>query len=308
MTFNTDDMLAPAMVVGADGLIGHALFTKLTFRGLPVLGSTRRKPSKSHSQLVIDLAQPASTWQLPKQVSIAYLCAGIAAIDQCTQKPEATAAINCTATITLAHALADRGATVVYLSSNQVFDGTTPLRKATDAPCPITEYGRQKAATEQAILALGKQGLVVRLTKVLGPSSPLLMGWYRSLKQSQPIHPFFDMHMAPVSTTFVVQALANIAKANLQGELQGDDRLVQISATHDVTYQQAALHIAKHAGAEPSLVQPTSARTAGLPTQATPQHTSMNTSILVNHLNLNPPSPLATLDEVLNLPASPPAA
>lgn len=305
MTLNTDDMLAPAMVVGTDGLIGHALFTELTFRGLPVIGSTRRKPSKSHSQLLIDLEQPAERWQLPKRVSIAYLCAGIAAIDQCTQTPEATAAINCTATIALAHALADRGATVVYLSSNQVFDGTAPLRKATDTPCAITEYGKQKAITEQAILALGDRGVIVRLTKVLGPVSPLLAGWQQSLEQGKPIHPFHDMHMAPISTNLVVQALANIAKASLNDgdRLQGDDRLVQISATHDVTYLQAALHIARQTGADPALAQAISARSIGLPIEATPSHTSMDTQTLTHQLHLSAPDPLATIDDVLNLPA-----
>lgn len=297
MNLNTSHLLDTKLVVGADGLIGHALLTSLTFTRQPVLGSTRRKPSKSHSQLLIDLAQPSSTWNLPSAISCAYLCAGIASIQACTQNPQQTAAINCDATIALAQALADRGAKVIYLSSNQVFDGQSPHRKANEPVAPITEYGRQKAATEKAILALGDHGVVVRLTKVLAHASPMLQNWRDTLRQGKPIHPFDDMRMAPVALDHVVKALTMIGRLNLEP----GDRLLQISASADISYEQAALHIARRIGADESLVQPTSARAAGLPAAATPLHTTLDTAVLTRLTGLGSPSPYDTLDDILDL-------
>lgn len=302
MTPNTASMLDTSLVIGADGLIGHALLSDLTFKGQPVIGSTRRKPSKSHSQLLIDLADSPSNWYLPKRICTAYICAGIVSIEHCRQHPYATAAINCKATITLANALADRGARVIYLSSNQVFDGSIAQRKASDLICPITEYGRQKATTENAILQLGKQGVVVRLTKVLDHANTLLGKWCHDLKQGKTIQPFDDMHMAPVSVTHVVNALAMIGKL----PLQTSDRVMHISATHDVTYAQAAHHLAKRLAADASLIDPISASTANIHISARPRHTTLDTNILTTLTGLTPPDPLHTLDASLDFQSQSP--
>lgn len=302
MSPNMGHLLDTSLVVGSDGLIGHALLSYLTFGGQLAAGSSRRKPSRSHSQLLIDLAKPPSQWQLPAHVRTAYLCAGVASIEQCRLQPAATRAINCDATIALAQALAGRGARVIYLSSNQVFDGSKAGRLTTDQTCPTTEYGRQKADAEQAILQLGEQGMVVRLTKVLGPSSPMLQGWRDALDSGQAIHPFDDMRMAAVSVSLVVEALATLGKVKAEAVTTAN-RIAQISATRDVTYETAARHIAQRVGANETLIQPIHASSAGLKTEATPLHTTMDTSSLTRLTGLSAPDPLATIDEVLSLPS-----
>lgn len=298
-----DTAIAVSLVIGADGLIGHALLADLTFKGLPAIGSTRRTPSKSHSQLLIDLTAPPSQWRLPQHVGVAYLCAGIASLEQCRQHPHASAAINCTATITLANALADRGASVIYLSSNQVFDGRVAHRQVSATTCPITEYGRQKARTEEAILQLGKQGMVVRLTKVMGSGNALLESWREDLKAGNAIHPFEDMRMSPVSVDYVVDALTRLGRLSKASATAtaSSDSLVQISATRDVTYAQAALHVAKKLGVDKALIQPISARTANIDITATPSHTTMDTTVLTKLTGLLPPDPYETLDCVMGL-------
>lgn len=302
MPHNTSHMLDTSLVIGADGMIGHALLSDLTFKGQPAIGTTRRKPSKSHSQLLIDLTDSPSNWHLPDRIHTAYICAGIASIEQCRQHPTATAAINAQATITLANALADRGARVIYLSSNQVFDGSVAQRKADSPTCPVTEYGRQKATTEKAILQLGNQGVVVRLTKVLGHTNALLESWCNDLKQGKTIQPFDDMRMAPVSVTHVVSALATIGRV----PLETSERLIQISATHDITYAQAAHHLAKRLQADVSLIEPVSASTAGIHISARPRHTTMDTKTLTNLTGLPAPAPMDTLDDILDCPPQSP--
>jgi len=58
-----------------------------------------------------------------------------------------------------------QGSFVIFLSSNQVFDGTTPYRHSDEAVCPLNEYGRQKAAFENWLLGRSKPAAILRLTK-----------------------------------------------------------------------------------------------------------------------------------------------
>jgi len=278
-----------SLVAGVDGNIGHALYQRLIELGRPVVGTTRRAIHTDNADhagrlIPLDLAQSPDTWNIPAGVTIAYLCAGVAVIDQCRLQPEATRRVNCDGTIALAQMLAARGVKVVYLSTNQVFDGSISHRRAGDAPCPITEYGRQKATTEQAIAQLGDKGVIVRLTKVLPPAAPLLAGWKNALQAGQSVTPFHDMRMAPVSRDLVVQTLLRIA------DHPSPLPVVHVSGSEDVTYEQAARFIARQIGAAESLIHPISARSAGLPVEATPLHTTLETTSLQS-LGLDAPSP-----------------
>src|SRR5690606_26325829 len=116
----------------------------------------------------LDLADDPPRWRLPEDVAVAFLCAAVTALRSCEADPAGTARANVEHTARLASMLVGRGAFVVFLSSNLVFDGSEPRRRADAPTCPATEYGRQKAAAEGALLAMGGVS-IVRLTKVVGP-------------------------------------------------------------------------------------------------------------------------------------------
>ena len=46
------------------------------------------------------------------------------------------------------------GASVIYISTDYVFDGTKPPHKPTDTPNPLNAYGHSKLEGEQAALAV----------------------------------------------------------------------------------------------------------------------------------------------------------
>src|SRR5437764_879665 len=91
---------------------------------------------------------------------------------------------------------------VLIVGADGVFDGQHPHRLPTDPVSPVTEYGRQKAEVERHLLTMDAPAAVVRLTKVLQPGFPLLRGWVDALKIGEPILPFSDMVMAPVTLAF----------------------------------------------------------------------------------------------------------
>lgn len=151
-------MADAASIVGGESTIGGALARRLAGRALT---TTRR----AGGSLRLDQASPASSWPALAAVDVAFLCAAVGHLDACEAEPLATRRVNVDATVELARRRQAGGAFVVFLSSNQVFDGRQPERRHDAPPCPINEYGRQKAETEQRLEGCA----VLRLTKVVTP-------------------------------------------------------------------------------------------------------------------------------------------
>lgn len=104
-----------------------------------------------------------------RKVEQALLCAGVTRIAACEEDPAATRRVNVDGTLRLAEALSRLGLTVVWFSSDYVFDGLAESY-ADDAPSsPLNEYGRQKAEVERRLPEVcGGNCLVLRLGKVYG--------------------------------------------------------------------------------------------------------------------------------------------
>lgn len=273
-------------------MIGRALATYLAEAGECVLSTTRRRETVSEQRVFLDLAEDLSTWRPPAGIRVAYLCAAVTSLAQCRDEPTQSAQANVRGTVAVAEALLDSGAFVVFLSSNLVYDGSVPLRKAEDPLCPQTEYGRQKAETERQLLARGEAVAVVRLTKILSAGTPLLAGWIRALQEGEPIHPFSDRVLAPVPLSFAVQVLCRVGESRLPGVLQ-------MSAEQDITYEQLGQHLSQRMGASPDLVQPVRSADSGLVREESPRHTSLDTSRLRGELGLDPPLVWDTVDSVV---------
>jgi dTDP-4-dehydrorhamnose reductase len=287
-----EDSRAVRLVVGAEGLVGRALVRQLRGAGHRVAETVFARESPDDTREFLDLGGPVAAWKCPWPVASGVLCAAITSLEACRLDPVGTARVNVEGVLNLAGKLVARGALVVFLSTNQVFDGTRPQRLSTEPCCPQTEYGRQKAEAEKRLLALGNQVAVVRFTKLVSPELPLFRGWIRALKAGQVIHPFSDMQMAPVPLAFAVRVLQRVVETSLPG-------IVQVSAPEDITYEQAARHLARRLGVDSQLIQPISASQRGITAASNPLHTTLDTERLRREMNMEPPDVAAALDGLL---------
>ena len=258
----------------------------------PARGTTRRHSRVSESCYYLDLADDVRQWKCPEPVGVAVLCAGMTRFADCQRDPAATFCVNVQGITALAENLAAQGAFVIYLSSNAVFDGFAPFRKPGDPVSPTSEYGRQKAAAETPVLALGGRAAVVRLTKILETNHALFTGWRQALLQGDPIHPFLDLVMAPVPLSFVVAVLRRVIADRSSG-------IIHVSADRDVTYAQAAYFMAERLRAPARLVQPMRSAQAGIPLEAIPAHTTLDTTRLCQELGLTPPDVWSAIASML---------
>jgi dTDP-4-dehydrorhamnose reductase len=285
------------LVIGADGQIGRALVAGLAQHGLVALGTTRHREGVGPGRVYLDLEGDLNAWRCPGTIGAAILAAAVTRLDTCERDPEATDRVNVAANLALADVLAKRGIHVVFLSSNQVFDGSRPHRRAGELTSPRTVYGRQKAEVEGRLHARDGRASILRLTKVVTPGLPLLSDWSRALVSGSPIRPFRDMVIAPLPVSFVVEVVARIVQQRTAG-------IVQASGPVDVPYADVALHLAQHLGADSRLVQPIDSSGAGLPAIFVPRHTTLDTGRLRNELALIPPDLTAVLQS--SFPAGPP--
>ncbi len=281
------------LVIGAEGMMGSALVACLNSSGKNVVETSRKRKLPSAGAIIIDLAEDITNIELPNNISIAYFCAAVSSLKECQENPRESYLVNVHNTIKLAKKLVDGGAFVVFPSSNLVFDGVLPFRKADELMCPLTEYGRQKAQVEKELLSMGDRSAVVRFTKVLGPRTVLFDKWIMDLRNGSPIHPFSDMVFSPVIDAFAVQALKDIGERQLSG-------IIQVSGEREITYEQAARYIAQLIGASPNLIEPILVKQSELSIESVPKHASLDISRLKEELQMAPIDVLQIIERVIN--------
>jgi dTDP-4-dehydrorhamnose reductase len=281
--------MARALVVGGDGRIARALIPALARDGYEVIATSRR-PGSDHIALdLADIARGAPV-HLPA-CDVTYLCAALPSYAACRSDEAAARAVNAAAPAAIARALRSSAAQLVLLSTNAVFDGAQPYRRAGDAPDAATAYGRSKADAEARVREILPRAAVLRLTRVFVPGEPLLVDWAEKLRARQPVEAFADMVAAPVHVDHVVAALLAIARSRSAGVLQ-------LSARREVSYVEIACHIAARVGASSDLVQPVSAATRGIGPGEAPRHASLACDGDLARFGLAPIEPFDVVDAV----------
>lgn len=283
------------LIVGGDSEIATAAAAHLRASGYPVAATTRRPERVAADRPFLDLSRPVEDWPIPDGISAVCFCAAIARLNDCADNPEGSALVNVTRTIGLADRLLARAIPVLFLSTDKVFDGTRALVPAATPPCPVSEYGRQKAAAEAALSERMRGGApvtVLRLAKIVSPGMALLRQWAASLASGKSIRAFDDMMMAPTPVAVAAAAIERLLAEPNPG-------IFQLTGPRDVAYSEIAAYLARLLGADPALVDPVSAYSAGLPPGSTAQHTTLDSSALRERFGIAVPDPWAVIDELV---------
>ncbi len=156
-------------VTGARGRVGSALVDELRRRGAEVIAWSRPD---------YDLDDPESAARVVgrDQPTLVYHSAAWTDVDGCARDPGLATRRNALATAELARACVDVGADLVYISTNEVFNGEREdgLGYQEDDPTePLNPYGQSKALGEQearsAFAGAAADAWVVRTSWVFGP-------------------------------------------------------------------------------------------------------------------------------------------
>jgi dTDP-4-dehydrorhamnose reductase len=154
------------LVTGAAGMLGRDVMLAAGNAGHDVVGFGRAELDVTDAAALtrkLDLERP----------DVVINCAAWTDVDGAEQAEEAAFAVNGTGAGNVAAAAAEAGASVVYVSSDYVFDGAKGAAYVeSDQPAPLSAYGRTKLAGEEATVAANKRHFVVRSAWLFGIGGP----------------------------------------------------------------------------------------------------------------------------------------
>jgi dTDP-4-dehydrorhamnose reductase len=150
------------LVTGAAGMLGRDVMLAAGNAGHDVVGYGRAELD------VTDPAVLARKMDLERP-DVVINCAAWTDVDGAEEQEEAAFAVNGTGAGNVAAAAAEVGASVVYVSSDYVFDGAkgAPYVES-DQVAPLSAYGRTKLAGEEATAAANKRHFIVRSAWLFG--------------------------------------------------------------------------------------------------------------------------------------------
>jgi len=154
------------LVTGAAGMLGRDVMLAAGNAGHDVVGFGRAELDVTNPTALekkFDLERP----------DVVINCAAWTDVDGAEEAEEAAFAVNGTGAGNVAAAAAAVGASVVYVSSDYVFDGAkrAPYVES-DQPAPQSAYARTKLAGEEATVAANKRHFVVRSAWLFGIGGP----------------------------------------------------------------------------------------------------------------------------------------
>lgn len=277
------------LIVGGDGLLGRAVADRLLSANTAVIKTTRRRNGEG---LRLDLSADPSTWPELPDVDAIIIAGGVTSIVECAREPEKSARVNVDGAVEVARRSEALNVHTIYLSSSQVFSGERPFSRRDDVPCPVSEYGRQKAEAENGILNLGGPTAVLRITKVMAPDWTLLQQWRAELSRGRILKPFDDFTLAPVRVADAVDLIEEILNHAATG-------IYQLSADADIPYAELARSLAGSMGASAALVQPLPGDPKAAGFESLPQFSSLDMDIESRRFGVNPPKAVEVIEEMI---------
>lgn len=160
------------LLTGASGFLGRyvARNTPPDWRTIGIFNNNAIRLLPKQEGVQLDLTNRDATWQTLKATNpdAVFHLAAASSPAFCEENPNATREINVEATRWLAEMCAERHCRILFTSSEQVYDGLAAPYHETGTPTPKNEYGRQKLAAEQAVLAISSASVIARMAVMFG--------------------------------------------------------------------------------------------------------------------------------------------
>lgn len=259
------------LITGANGQLGMSLRKiageypshSFVFTDLPEADITDR----SSMALLIDKVIP----------DVIVNCAAYTAVDRAEGEPEIAESINSGGPSVLASLAKERGAALIHISTDYVFDGTAakPYRE-NDPVNPATIYGKTKLAGERAVEASGADAAVIRTAWLYSEfGNNFVKTMLRLACEGRDISVVNDQTGSPTYATDLARAVMAVIGKGIKGY-----QVYHYSGSGQTTWYGFAKKIFTLAG---RTVNVAPVPTSGYPTAATrPPYSVLDTSKIQN--------------------------
>ena len=213
--------VAPTLFSGVGGVLGCGFSQHVLPKDSYYLSrdSYRHFPAQHHP---LDLTHVGAVSELIHRLQPQTIvhAASMTSAQQCADEPLLCQRINVASTQEIADAAQQCGAHLIYISTEQVFDGSAVSYAEDSTPSAFTAYGKSKAAAEDIILSNG--GVVVRLPLLLGAGYEGQGGGadfslLRALADNHQPSLFVDEWRAPVAADEIWPMINMLGERKMQG-------------------------------------------------------------------------------------------
>ncbi len=161
-----------AFVTGVAGQLGHDIMNELAKRGYEAVGSDVRQ--SEGVSVTLDITDKNAVMETLAAIKpdVVFHCAAWTAVDMAEDedKKDLVFKINRDGTQHIAYACKGLGCTMIYISTDYVFDGqgTRPWQPDCKDYRPLNVYGKSKLAGELAVANTLQKYFIVRIAWVFG--------------------------------------------------------------------------------------------------------------------------------------------
>lgn len=152
------------LVTGGSGQLGRSIMDVAEYSGHRFIYTYMC--SQSHEGMVhLDITDPGEVNQAMDDYGIDVIvnCAGYTDVERAESEEDKVFKVNAEAVDVLAGAARARGALLIHISTDYIFDGTRSEPYSEDAEAsPLGVYGRSKLAGELAVRASGARYMIIR--------------------------------------------------------------------------------------------------------------------------------------------------
>jgi len=256
------------IVTGASGLLGRQIYKYLSESTLgSVLGLAFTRSDSIYRKLdLCDHQEVEKMFDIEEPQAVIHAAAERRP-DNSARDPEKAYELNVEATRFIANCCAQRKTTMLYISTDYVFDGTSPPYSPESIPSPLNSYGQSKLDGETCVLKYPQVGMVLRVPVLYGPieflgESPITELFALVSERKETLVDHWAIRY-PTYTCDVAAVCGQILRAR-----QADSDLGGIfhwSGNEAYTKYELACMIAKSMKLEHNHLKPSSCPTAGSP-------------------------------------------
>lgn len=221
MILNKQDLTLTPIIFGASGLLGGALFRHFKQQYPGTIGTYANHPSATLCEYKLNQSDLSNLPLCHSTSYCAIICSSLTNISFINAHPLDTAIINVTGSIRLITQLSTLKIPILFVSSDNVFAGTTGGYTDQSETTPVSEYGRQKLMVERALMEItAGQATIVRLSKIIGNSitdGTILNDIIRQLQSGDLVKAASDLRFNPTFIDDIVRAVDELVQSRSRG-------------------------------------------------------------------------------------------
>ncbi len=212
------------LITGASGFVGENLAHRFAGEAELLLAYGKQKPrARAEKAIAVDLSVRNDFTRAVEDLDVDTVIhtAAMVSPDLCERNSTEAHAVNVEGTREIALWAEERGARMIYFSTDLVFDGEKGEYAEEDAPGPLNLYGRTKLDGEEQVEKNCTRWAIVRLALSYGTTRGARGDWTLSMRRAlgagKTLTLYTDQFRSPAYVGDTAEAIFRLARSRANG-------------------------------------------------------------------------------------------